>query len=57
MFTVPENANRGIIALEDRTTEAVTATLYFEDVELVSVEPVSNDDRTTGSVEAGPHIP
>ena len=34
-FTVPENATAGLIALEKRTTEAVTATLYIDDVELI----------------------
>ena len=34
-FTVPEKATAGLIALEKRTTEAMTATLYIDDVELI----------------------
>ena len=56
-FTAPDNATSGRIALEKRTTEAVTATLYFDDVELAPVEMVPNDDEHTGSVEAGPPAP
>ena len=39
-FTVPDDATSGLISLEKRTTGAVTATLYIDDVELVPVGPV-----------------
>jgi hypothetical protein len=38
IFVVPEGAVKGGMSLEKRTKEAVTATLYLDDVELVRIE-------------------
>ncbi len=38
VFTVPAEATTGQLALEKRTTDAVTATLYLDDVELVPAD-------------------
>lgn len=56
-FPAPANATRGLIALEKRTTEAVTATLYFDDVELAPAKIVSSHHENPGPVEAGPSAP
>lgn len=44
-FTAPDNATSGHIALEKRTTEAVTGKLYIDDVELVPAETARNEKK------------
>ena len=51
-FTAPEGADRGGLALEKRTTEAVTATLYLDDVELVPL-PTQDNDAANAPAKAG----
>ncbi len=51
-FTAPDNATSGLIALEKRTTEAVTATLHIDDVELAPIKKVLNDHKQTNSGQA-----